>query len=280
MNRRIFIPSLVVLALAIGAAFGAPLAGAAKVRCLVGDRGAQFSTLQAAQDSASAGDTLVVRGNCVGSTSISKNLSIVGVPSIGRATLSGGGAGAVVQIPRYSGLVVSISGVTITGATGGTYGGIFNGGSLTLNDVAVSGNSADTGAGIFNAGTLVLNGSAVRGNASTGDGGGIDNGGSLTLNRSVVQGNSATNGGGIMNFGGTVTLTGSVVAGNRAAQAAGGIFNQGGLTLSNSTVGSNKAATAGGIYNATCSPGFGYSATGATHVAGNAPDNIVTGPAC
>jgi hypothetical protein len=51
-------------------------------------------------DAASAGDTLRGRGTCVGTTTISKNLTVDGQanPAFGSPTLDGGGSGPVVSV--------------------------------------------------------------------------------------------------------------------------------------------------------------------------------------
>ena len=153
---------------------------------------------------------------------------------------------------------MNISGVTIrNGGTGGSGGGIFNVGTLTLTNSTVSGNNADgDGGGIYNAngGTATLTNITVSGNNAGVDGGGVfnDGGGTMTLTNSTVSGNNAgDDAGGIINdHGSTATLTNITVTGNNGGDGGGGIRNAGTLTLTNSTVSGNKTGVdGGGIYN-------------------------------
>ncbi len=225
-------------------------------------RGGSYTSLQAANDAATAGDTLTISGTCPGGATITKNLTIEGNSS-GTPTLQGGGAtipGSVVTI--QAGVTVSISGVTISGGQNGQGGGINNnGGLLTLTDVIVTNNTAtgglNRGGGIFSGGTLTLSDTTITGNTATNGGGGIWNSGStVTLNDSnTISGNTATyGGGGIGNSFGTVTLNdNSTITGNTAAHG-GGISNFVGTVDLNDdgTITGNTATSSfggGGIYN-------------------------------
>jgi hypothetical protein len=203
-----------------------------------------FRTLQAAVDAATSGDTLVVKGTCSGTTTISdvdKDLTIQGQanPAFGTPTLDGQNSGIVIRVgtpdrPNFP--TVSISGLTIT--HGSTWG-VANDGTLTLSDSTVRLNA---GAGVYNAGILTLVGSTVSGNT----GGGITNRSLLAMTDSAVTDNAAT---GIWSNG-SVTLTRSEVSGNRTAADGGGIFNLGTLTLSQATVERNTSGgNGGGIWN-------------------------------
>ena len=57
---------------------------------------ATYSSLQAAIDAASAGDTLDVKGTCVGTSTVSKNLTIKGVSPT--SILDGNGAGSTLTV--------------------------------------------------------------------------------------------------------------------------------------------------------------------------------------
>jgi hypothetical protein len=172
-----------------------------------------------------------------------------------------------------TGTTVGMAGLTISnGHNFGGYGGISNGGTLTLTDCTVSGNGAFDGGGILNGGTLTLTDCTVSGNSAylggginnfgtatltdctvSGNfgiiglmvpaGGGIFNGGTLTLTDCTVSANSSYGGGGIFN-GGTATLTDCTVSGNTNG---GGIFNGGTATLTDCTVSGNT--NSGGIFN-------------------------------
>jgi hypothetical protein len=257
-------------------------ASAATGGCLVVNLsgvGGSWSTLQAAQNAASAGDTLGVKGTCVGSTTISKNLTITGASTLGRATLDGNNAGSVLTV--NSG-VVTLNGLTITNGNGGAGGGIFNnGGALIVNNSSVNGNAGANTGGIFNLGTLTLNNSNVNGNTGLYTGGIVNPNGTLTLNNSTVTGNTSTetfdNGdaGGINN-GGTLTVKNSVVEGNtaRGRGGAGGILTYGMLTVEDSSVKGNAGGNgdAGGIRESSF-----YGPQGVTLINSSVSGNTTTG---
>jgi hypothetical protein len=250
--HRSFAVTLTIALLALAGALTAPLAAgrpaapaAGRPTCLVvNTAGGGYRTLQAAVDAASAGDTLKVKGTCVGTTTISKNLSVGGQtnPAFGEPRLDGGGGGPVVTVRA----AVAINNLTIrNGDTvavpfpGDQGGGIFNGGTLTLTGVTVTANSAWEGGGIFNAsGTLTLTDSAVISNhADAGEAGGV----------------LGKGGGGIFNYAnGTVTLIDSSVSGNTSAGGSGGgIYEdlEASLTLrGTSSITGNSADVGGGIF--------------------------------
>jgi hypothetical protein len=221
-----------------------PAASAATSRCLVinAASAASYTSLQAAQDAAGAGATLWLRGTCIGTTKITKNLTVTGQHRRGftAPTLKGGGPGSVLKI--HSGVTLTVNTLTITGGKAFLGGGIFvnTGSSLTLNNVTVSGNAANFtshgvlggGGGIENNGKVTLNGSTtITGNTALSDGGGIGSqsaDATVTLNDSAtITGNTAgRRGGGIFNWVGTVTLNDSAtITGNTAPATGGGIFN-------------------------------------------------------
>jgi CSLREA domain-containing protein len=160
-------------------------------------------------------------------------------------------------------LSASLSGVTVSG---GTSGGIYNLGTLTVDRSVVSGNSNNvsgaTGGGINNQNSLTLTNSTVSGNTINGgtgggSGAGIFNASTaslLAISNSTIANNAANgtydSGGGIFNASGngTFTLDNVTVTGNSAPAKgyAGGIyaFNVP-ITLNNSIVAGN---TGGGSY--------------------------------
>jgi len=230
----------------------APAASAVTSHCLIinAAMNTSYTSLQAAQDAASAGGTLWVRGTCTGTTTISKNLTVTGQQPAGFTppTLDGRGQGSVLTMRSVT---VTINTLTITGGngtfvpdqdfTGG--GGIYiEGGALTLNSTAISDN-------------------AVSGPGGSGPGGGIFSlSGSVTLNgTSSISGNTAGSvGGGIHNAGGTVTLNDSATVGDNTAFGGGGITNlDGSVTLNNSaTVSDNTASAGGGGITSSATPPF------------------------
>ena len=234
-----------VLAMSVGmSASSVPVAGAAVAPCRVTNLTTQQlhdgsgPNLQTAIDQAEGGTRLRVRGICVGTFEIGKDLTL-----LGRST-------AAYPIPTIDG---DDADTVITVSTG----------RVVIRDLTITNGNAEfgtgLGGGIYNAGILALTGSAsVRGNdTGTGRGGGIYNNGTLDLyGASVVSGNGAGRGGGIFNaLGHTVRLHGSAsVWGNHVFFLAGGIYNEGTLGLyDRSSVSENNAtddfSEGGGIAN-------------------------------
>jgi predicted outer membrane repeat protein len=297
--------------LAVAQAQGA----SANVSCAVSNvrTGVGYPTLQAAVDASEAGDTLVVSGICVGSTTITKNLVVTG------GQLSGGGTQTPVIV---DGATVRLDSLKIIDGRGVTGGGLVvqNGAVVNLFASRVTGNSAVNGGGIaVTASTLNLGLSAVDSNVASLSGGGIfaQNGTDLNINESDVLGNqSGADGGGIFAFnggGGSVTVQNfSRVDGNAAGGDGGGISTIFGtllvgealtgfsdrptLLLSNTAGGSgggiaahftavdlafatislNRAARTGGAIANIPLPGTGTVGTitlGVTQLCGNSPDD-------
>ena len=212
--------------------------------------------------------------------SINKNLTING-PGSSVLTIQRSSAGGTpsFRIFTIQSVAVNISGMTISGGSGGF---LNSNGTLNVTNSTVSGNSSGAGGGIASSGgTLMLTTSIVSGNTVTGGtqpsgggiyntgsstatiinstvtgntavgtgagGGGLFNNSTMTLTNSTVSSNTAncTNckGGGVANFG-TLTLTNSTVNGNTSngTNGGGGIYSQGAVTLTNSTVSGNIAS--------------------------------------
>jgi hypothetical protein len=253
--RRSFwlvLPALTLLALVV-LPFGAGAAGSPPSCAISNARNHKdYSSLQNAVDAAKAGDTLEVKGNCVGNTSVAKNITLKGItnkPFPGPPTLDGGGTGTVLHITNGT---TTVNGLTIRNGVA---------------DVAsVEGNGCCVGGGIAVSGDTAgarLVDSLVTGNSAGVFGGGVDvDDGALTLVNSTVTGNTSDSSGGIDSDFGTITLIGSTVSNNTASggtacqglgSCAGGIWNFGGtLTLIDSTVSGNTATRrGGGIVNQT-----------------------------
>jgi hypothetical protein len=202
---------------------------------------------------ANAGDTIVVKGTCVGVFRIGKNLSLVGraTPRRERARLVGTPRHTTLTVRGTTGSVdVTLVGLRITGGSGEA-GGIENHATLALRRSVVEGNRHG---GITNLGTLTLTErTSVRANA----GSAIENRGTVTVNgSSSISGNRAMrHGGGILNIGlaATVVLNDQAsVHANLAAEGGGGIYNAGGTVVMNdsSSVSENRTdGHGGGIMN-------------------------------
>ncbi len=237
--------ALVVLVSALSAAIGTvalagPVAAATPHRCLVIDvtSGASFKRLQPAVDSAPAGAKLRVKGTCVGTTVITRDIKIVGrrKPGFGPAILDGHGRGPVVTIGGEGHFVVKLKGLNIR------HGVAASGGGIKVRPDPRAGSPS-----------VRLVDSVVRGNAAADSGGGIMVvNGTVDIVDSIVRDNTAMLGGGVYVGSGAdpVTLRGtSVVTGNRASRDGGGIeVDHGGRLrlLDRSSVDHNAADQYGG----------------------------------
>jgi parallel beta-helix repeat protein/predicted outer membrane repeat protein len=257
--------------LALGLLIGISIvqsAASARPPCLVSNEGTHrvSRSLQQAIDAAAAGDTLLVKGTCFGSSLIDKDLTLQGVSTkqFGVATLDGGGnsTASVLSVSAFDHLTVAIDGLTIThGGAGGILTDGLMGSTVSLTHTIVSDNNGSGIAGFFS--IVTLTDSTVSGNAATGitgdrvsfgllrsnvtDNGGFGLGASITLVSvadSTVSGNEL---GGIgISFIGSVDISGSTVSGNHGP----GIQLFGAdVTLTNSTVsGNTTSGSGGGIY--------------------------------
>jgi hypothetical protein len=233
-TRRLAVAFAIALACSL---LAAPFAAAKQQRCHVENlaTGRVFSSLRAAVEAASAGASLRVKGTCVGSTLIDKDVAITGFANkaFGRPTLDGAGSQRVLTITAAA--QVTLRGLVITNGSSERGGGIativdhaFGQSVVTIIDSEISSNTAD-------------------------EGGGIHNGqGVLSLENSIVRNNAAAIGGGIHNSqdNGTLSLRGtSSVTGNVASDIAGGIFSGAHGTISlhdSSSIHHNIAANNGG----------------------------------
>ena len=138
---------------------------------------------------ASSGDSVIVAAATYHEgLSIGKNLTILG-SGCSKTIINGSGVAHVVSIS--SAVVVTLSGLSISGGGSGSAagGGIYNAGTLTLNNSCVDGNHVQgsetaglaTGGGIYNANVLTINNGELSGNtavaspATGASGGGIYN---------------------------------------------------------------------------------------------------------
>ena len=216
-------------------------------------------------------------------------------------TVSGGGLSRVFQVD--AGVTASLSGLTITGGSAASGGGLYNdGGTTTLTNVTISGNTA----GHKRRRTVEPGGHdhadrrdrqrqhRRRRRRRPVEPGGHDHadqrdherqlrirerrrpvrlGGTTTLTNVTVSGNSASvSGGGLYVSGSTTTLTNVTVSGNSASVSGGGLFNDGGATtltntiVAGQTAGGDISGTVSGSYNLIDTGGSGGLVNG---VAGN-----------
>jgi hypothetical protein len=228
----------IALAAAVVVMLLAPTLGQARQpTCLVSNERTGFGTrsLQEAIDAAAAGDTLVVKGTCVGSAAIARDVTLKGVSNkqFGTAALDGAGSAAALLEANVccESPDIRVSDLTLRNGTGmGIALGGFTGATLELNRVTMT----NLGSGV----QALANGWSLRISDSLFDNSGIAFVGSrlsATLLRSTVR-----NGNGL--FGAScgrcsMDVVQSQITGNASGGL--GVGNIGSLTLTDSTVSNN-----------------------------------------
>jgi predicted outer membrane repeat protein len=259
LGRRIwvFVVCLTIVLLA-GAVVVQAGRAAGRPACLVSNERTKSGTtsLQEAIDAAAPGDTLTVKGTCVGNFVVSKTLALEGVSNkaFGLPTLDGGGAGVVLGVGGpVAGFDVTVDNLTIRNGLSGI--------DVQLARVALSRTTVrdQVGCGITGfAAFASLTDSAVRGNGGCGTAGRMsisllrtsvtDNGGfgvgftrgGGSITDSVLAGNGG--GGVLVSFGGSVSITRSLVSSNEGPAVT--LF-EAFATISNSTVSENRTSQSG-----------------------------------
>lgn len=204
--------------------------------------------VQAAIDSARAGDTVKVAGTCYGvqerqglqqTAYITQSLTLHGgyttsnwdTSSNAATYLNAGDDGRVAYIGSEAS--VTISHLNLMGGSADQGGAIYNLGTLTLANSAVfSSTATDSGAGLFNLGSAALINSTLSGNQAANYGGAIANSGSLSLTHTTLANNAAGVAGGAYSNSGDLSLRNSLVAGNTAATSEADCANDGGVQTS------------------------------------------------
>jgi hypothetical protein len=238
-------------------AVGLPATSQAAQKLTVCAHGCDYTTIAAAIQAASPGQTIKVRaGTYSENLTIDKALTIVGA-GVGQTIVTS----AISHQPvlAVTGHPVYLSDLTVTGAQRSVDGAISNaaGAVLNIEDVKVTRNANEgVGGGISNSGRLTLTDSTISDNDAGrgGSGGGIENDGTMTIRDSRISNNSATvNGGGILNSG-SLTLIDSTVSGNSGSTlhgSGGGLYLSAGSTMiRGSQIVNNSASDAGAIYSA------------------------------
>ena len=129
--------------------------------------------------------------------------------------------------------------------------------SLGLFIVKNGSNSGGSGGGVYNSGNLTISNSSIQNNSATnGTGGGVYNNKDLTITNSSVQNNSAYNSAGIFTTNGSLTLNNTTISNNIASYYGGGVYYNGSLTANNATISNNIASYGGGIYRSSGSASF------------------------
>jgi predicted outer membrane repeat protein len=186
--------------------------------------------------------------SAAGFTAPARSLSIIG-PGASSATITRSGAGDVLTVP--GGATLSISGVTLSGASNGSGLEVSGTGVASLTNSVISGNtSSSAGAGIAFAGlTLNITNSTISGNTTSADGGGVQNSstlGTANLNGVLFSQNVSSGSGGAFDAAGvgTTNFRNATFTGNRADVDGGAIHSglAGALTtLNNTTIAANVA---------------------------------------
>jgi predicted outer membrane repeat protein len=211
-------------------------AASARPPCLVSNERTHrvSSSLQQAIDAAAAGDTLVVKGTCIGASQIDKDLTLQGVSTkqFGVATLDGGGSSgfAVLSISAADRLTVAIDGLTIThGELDGILADGLVGSTVNLTHTTVSDNNGSGVDGEFS--TMTLTDSTVSGNAGYGIVGD-------RVSFGLLRTNVTDNGGFGIGCGNCfVSVADSAVSGNELGGIGSG--SNGTVSISDSTVSDN-----------------------------------------
>jgi parallel beta-helix repeat protein len=242
------------------------VAGSAPPSCLVSNErtGLGSRSLQEAIDAAAAGDTLVVKGTCLGTAGISKNLTLKGVSNkpFGVATIDGNDTSSgVLAVGALDPVTVAIDNLTIThGAIGVNVGG-FSGAEVDLNNTIVTDNDSGIICQTFGC-TVSLIDSSVSDNAGSGMAGrtryillrssvsnngglgiGVSRSAGFSLTDSTISGNGQ---GGIGMFQvGASQITRSSISDNH--QGSGIALNESDISLVDSSVNDNTGGNGGGI---------------------------------
>lgn len=244
--------------------------------------GCDYTTVQAAVNGASAGDTISLAAETFAETvTVDRDLTIQGAGTAA-SVIDGGAAGTVLTV--QAGTTVTLTSLTIrNGRTTGNGGGILNDGTLVASNLLVTANVAATnavssGGGIYSTGSLTLTDSTVSGNEAQAGGGGIDVlGASATAqidnvtitNNAVHEGTTDfRGGGGIKVGGGQATISRSDIGGNTTQFTGGGVAVLGSgatVTISDSWVHGNTSRLGGGIV----SEQYGHLSISGSTISGN-----------
>ena len=226
--------------------------------------GCDFTSIQAAHDAATAGDSVSVgAGTFTEQISITKDLTVAGMGPA-TTTIDGGGLGPVISVA--SGAVVTLESLTVTGGiTAGNGAGVFNEGTLTLNNALITGNEGTSrtgshGGGVANMGTLTITDSVISDNITGAGGGGVWTWGiaaSATIADTLISNNTVfetttdfRGGGGVQAGLSDLTITDSVIENNHGGFTGGGIQAMGStvtFTMIRTTVRNNQATSGAGV---------------------------------
>jgi trimeric autotransporter adhesin len=190
-----------------------------------------------------------------GDLDILQSLTLIGAGASSTIVTATGLGDRVFEIAG-TGTSAYLSGITVTGGSGSSGGGILENSSttLTLWDSVIANNSTTgtTGGGLYTSGTTFLNNVTVSGNSGA-SGAGIYSNSTLVISNSTIAANTGSNqGAGIWSSGtsANLTLINTTISGNSNSGQGGGAYIGKTASLVNATIAGNTASTGGGIYRA------------------------------
>jgi hypothetical protein len=223
------------------------------------DRTEPRSNLQRAINEADRYETLTVKGHCVGTFRVDKDLTLVGMHPDGYSTptLDANRSGTVLRVLGER-TYVGVWGVTLTGGSSRRGGAIYNEGEVGIaGRTSIVDNHAHAGGAIFNGSDAELylgRGGVLIARNTAELGGGIYSYRALVVLRhhAKLVKNHAANGGGIYVWGGEAMIWGHTqITGNRARRHGGGLMSLGQAKISisqHSHVENNSASNGGGVF--------------------------------
>lgn len=220
--------------------------------------GTVVSTVQAAVDAASAGDTVKVAGYCAaGTVNIYKSLTVQGGYTTTNwstpytttpATLDAKNGGRVI----YATADASLANLILqNGNTGGSGGGVYATGQLTLDNVTAMNNTASSsGGGVYVQGALAMSDASFVGNTASSGGGAYAQSTLVMSNASFVGNTANSGGGGGVYANSSATVTDSRFQNNRSSSSyGGGLRVNGAFALTDTQFIGNSAVNGGGLYH-------------------------------
>ena len=235
--------------------------GAEASTITVGSSGCNHTTLEAAIDAATGGDTIeIAAGTYTYNTgyTVDKNITIQG-PAGGTVILQTSGTqGSVTNVTVITinaGITATLKNLTIQNGKNANGGGIYNCGSLTMTDCIIQNNIATSnGGGFFNNtnANSEITGCTFSNNTATNHGGGMYHSGSSSkITNCTFSGNETTTytGGGICNANedSIPEISNCTFSNNTAITNGGGIANlaNSSPTITNCTFSENRTTTSG-----------------------------------
>jgi hypothetical protein len=210
-----------------------PTSGQAATLCVHPAGGGCFTTIQAAINAATTGDTIDIAPATYPENLfiVDKSLTLTGIDGAASTIVDGSAATVpVVDVNSTASDYLIVNGMTFTNGTAPTGGGFnVSGVSLTLNYSVVTGSTATSqGGGIWTDFELTINDSTISANTSSNDAGGIYAKSMVTITRSYVRDNTAAGRGGGLEILSGLHWHGGALSGNTATFG-GGIYSHGGI---------------------------------------------------